>query len=126
MHSYIRARRSAGATWEKLIKRLVWIDPNKIEAIALDAVGESGEPRPDDNAFSLDSSTIWTLLGGMEGLEALEKNCQVLVELTGNLQAAFGDYAQRAVTTYYFMTRHVLELYDRAGFAGLAELQSAL
>ena len=40
------ARRSAGATWEKLIKRLVWIDPNKIEAIALDAVGESGEPRP--------------------------------------------------------------------------------
>jgi hypothetical protein len=163
LHSYIRARRSAGATWEKLIKRLVWIDPNKIEAIALDAVGESGEPRPDDNAFSLDSSTIWTLLGGMEGLEALEKNCQVLVELaaylqrwypeavvvaeqlrlsareiewhvgrlkgaaqTGNLQAAFGDYAQRAVTTYYFMTRHVLELYDRAGFAGLAELQSAL
>ena len=104
-----------------------------------------------------------TLLGGMEGLEELEKNCQVLVELaaylqrwypeavvvaeqlrlsareiewhvgrlkgaaqTGNLQAAFGDYAQRAVTTYYFMTRHVLELYDRAGFAGLAELQSAL
>jgi hypothetical protein len=163
LHYLFRARRSVGATWEGLLKQLIWIDRDKIEAIAMDAVAESGEPRPDDNAFSLDSSAIWTLLGGLEGLEALEKNCRVLVELaaylqrwhpealvvaeqlrlnareiewhvgrlkgaaqTGNLQSSFGDYAQRAVVTYYFMTRHVLQLYDRAGFSGLAELQSAL
>lgn len=31
---------------------------------------------------------------------------------TGNLQASFPDYAQRAVATYYQMTRQVLELYE--------------
>jgi hypothetical protein len=163
LHFYLRARRSAGATWEELLKRLIWIDHDRIVAIAMDAVTESGDRRSDDESFNLDSSTIWSLLGGLEGLEALEKNCQVLVELaaylqrwhpealvvaeqlrlnareiewhvgrlkgaaqTGNIQASFGDYAQRAVVTYYLMTRHVLELYDRAGFSGLAELQSAL
>ena len=163
LHYFLRARRSAGTTLEGLLKQLIWIDRDKIEAIAMDAVAESGEPRPDDNAFSLDSSAIWSLLGGLEGLEALEKNCRVLVDLaaylqrwhpealvvaeqlrlnareiewhvgrlkgaaqTGNLQSSFGDYAQRAVVTYYFMTRRLLELYDRSGFAGIAELQSAL
>jgi hypothetical protein len=163
VHYYLRARRLAGATWEGLLKRLVWLDRDGIAAIAMDAVGESGEPRSDDEAFSLDSSSIWSLLGGLDGLDALERNCRVLVELaaylqrwypealavaeqlrlnareiewqvgrlkgaaqTGNLQSAFGDYAQRAVVTYYFMTRRVLELYDGAGFPGAAELQRAL
>jgi hypothetical protein len=163
LHYYLRARRSAGATWEELLKQLVWIDRDRIAAIALDAVAESGEPRSDDEGFMLDSSTIWTLLGGLEGLEALEQNCRVLVELaaylqrsypealvvaeqlrlhareiewhvgrlkgaaqTGNLQGAFGDYAQRAVVTYYLMTRRVLELYGGAGFPGLGELERAL
>jgi hypothetical protein len=99
----------------------------------------------------------------MEGLDALEQNCGILVELaaylqrwhpealvvaeqlrlnareiewhvgrlrgaaqTGNLQSSFGDYAQRAVVTYYLMTRHVLELCDRASFPGFADLQRAL
>jgi len=45
---------------------------------------------------------------------------------TGNLQASFADYAQRAVVTYYRMTRNVLALYDHAGFNRLAELQQAI
>jgi hypothetical protein len=159
----LRARRSAEASWDDLLKRLVWIDRDKITAIAMDAVEESGAPRSDDEAFALDSLTIWTMLGGMEGLDALEQNCGILVELaaylqrwhpealvvaeqlrlnareiewhvgrlrgaaqTGNLQSSFGDYAQRAVVTYYLMTRHVLELCDRASFPGFADLQRAL
>lgn len=45
---------------------------------------------------------------------------------TGNLQSAFADYAQRAVVTYYLMTRHVLDLYRLADLPGLAELQRAI
>lgn len=45
---------------------------------------------------------------------------------TGNLQTSFADYAQRAVVTYYLMTRNLLELYNQADFPGLAELQRAL
>ena len=45
---------------------------------------------------------------------------------TGNLRSSFADYAQRAVVTYYLMTRHVLELYEQASLPELADLQRTL
>jgi hypothetical protein len=163
LYYYLRARRSADTTWDDLLQRLTLIDREAISTIALDALIENGEQRPLGDTFSLDPTVIWNLLGGLEGLEVLERNCQVLVELaayvqrsypeaivvaeqlrlnareiewhvgrlkgaaqTGNLQASFADYAQRAVVTYYMMTRHLLALYDHAGFARLAELQQAI
>jgi len=159
----LRARRSAGATWEDLIHRLTWIDRDAIATIALDAVDEQGNPRPQEESFALEPDAIWKLLGGLEGLEVVEHNCQVLVDLatyvqryypealvvaeqlrlnareiewhvgrlkgaaqTGNLQTSFADYAQRAVVTYYRMTRLVLELCDHAGVPSLAQLQQAI
>jgi hypothetical protein len=83
---YLRARRAARATWEDLLKGLTWVDRDKVAKIALDAIAESGEPRRDENSFTLDSSAIWDLLGGLEGLEVLEKNCHVLVELASYVQ----------------------------------------
>jgi hypothetical protein len=47
-------------------------------------------------------------------------------ERTGKLEAFFPEYAQRAIATYYLMTRHVLDLYERANLPGLADLQRAL
>jgi hypothetical protein len=44
----------------------------------------------------------------------------------GNLQVSFPFYAQRAVVSYYRMTRRVLELYEATGFTRLADLQRAL
>jgi hypothetical protein len=163
LRHYVRARKSSESTWEDLLGRLTWIDPNSIATIALDMINESGQPQQRESAFALDPSTIWTLLGGLEGLQTLEHNCQVLVELaayvqkwypealvvaeqlrlnarevewhvnrlqgaaqTGNLQASFAQYAQRAVATYYLMTRHVLALYQQANVPGLVELQRAL
>ncbi len=155
---YLRGRRSSEATWEQLLRRLAKIDRQKIALIAQDATALSGE-----EAFALEPDAIWQMLGGMEGLELLERNCQVLVDLatyvqrwhpealvvaeqlrlnarevewhigrlkgaahTGNLETAFASYAQRAVATYYLMTRHVLELYEQASFAELAELRQAI
>lgn len=160
---YLHARKAAQSTWDDLLKRLTWVDRDNIAMIALDVVTESGEPRREANRFALEPSAIWTLVGGLDGLEALEQNCQVLVEIasyvqtwypeaivvaeqlrlnareiewhisrlkgaakTGNLQSSFADYAQRAVVTYYLMTKHVLELYDYGKFPGLADLQQAL
>lgn len=163
LYTWMRARRSATRSWDDLLGRLSWIDHNAIETIALDAVTESGHPRPQGDSFSLDSDTIWNLLGGMDGLATIERNCEVLVELacyvqrtypealvvaeqlrlnareiewhvgrlrgaeqTGNLKASFDTYAQRAVVSYYLMTRHLLELYGSAGFSRIGELQQAL
>jgi hypothetical protein len=154
----LRARRSSQATWEQLLARLAHIDRDKIAAIALDAIDDSCVQN-----FLLEPDAIWSMLGGMEGLERLEKNCQVLIDMatyvqrwhpealvvaeqlrlnareiewhvgrlkgaasTGNLQTAFADYAQRAVATYYLMTRHVLELYEQVSFPELAELKQAI
>jgi hypothetical protein len=163
---YLRARRSAGDTWEDLLRRLTWIDREAIATIALDALGpldERGNPRPQDESFALEPDTIWKLLGGLDGLEVVERNCRVLVDLatylqryypealvvaeqlrlnareiewhvgrlkgaarTGNLRSSFTDYAQRAVVTYYRMTRLLLDLCDHAGAPGLVQLQQAI
>jgi hypothetical protein len=160
---YLRARKAARAGWDDLLRRLAWVDRDHIAMIALDVVTESGEPRREASSFALEPSAIWALLGGLDGLEALEQNCHVLVDLaayvqkwypeslvvaeqlrlnareiewhvgrlkgaaqTGNLQSSFADYAQRAVVTYYMMTRHVLDLYRLANLPGLAELQQAI
>lgn len=47
-------------------------------------------------------------------------------ELRGNIQAVFPDYAQRAVSVYYHMTRHVLSLYEVSQIPGWSQLQNAL
>jgi hypothetical protein len=82
----LRARRSGDAKWEELLQRLVPVDRDRIAAIAMDAVEQSGEPRSDPEAYNLDSSELWSLLGGLEGVQALEQNCAVLVELATYLQ----------------------------------------
>lgn len=158
IHYARRSRRSFEAKWEDLLGQLARIDREKIEIIALDAIPGSGH-----GSYALEPEDIWNLLGGMEGLELLERNCKVLVELamyvqrwypealvaaeqlrlntreiewhigrlkgaagTGNLQTAFATYAQRAVATYYLMTRHVLELYEQAHFPELNQLKQAI
>jgi hypothetical protein len=163
LYHHFRARRSPDTVWEDMLQRLTWIDRIAIATIALDVVSESGEPRTEGDGFVLDRAAIWRLLGGLEGLEIIEHNCKILVELaaylqrwypealvvaehlrlnareiewhvgrlkgaakTGNLDAAFADYAQSAVAIYYRMTRQLLALYDQASFPRLAELQRAI
>ena len=45
---------------------------------------------------------------------------------TGKLESAFPMYAQRAVATYYLMTRRLLALYEQGNLAMLADLEKAL
>jgi hypothetical protein len=42
------------------------------------------------------------------------------------LESFIPMYAQRAVATYYLMTRSVLSLYEKSNIAMLADLQRAL
>jgi hypothetical protein len=160
---YFRARRSFPASWEEQFAKLAWIDRNSIAEVALDLIDESGRPRTADNAGHLDPSEVWRLTGGLEGLEVLERNSEVLIDLAfyvqqwypeavviaeslrldarelkwhvkrlkgaaqkGNLQISFPFYAQRAVVSYYRMTRQVLSLYEAGNFSMLADLQKAL
>lgn len=77
-----RLRRAANSDWEQLLSRLERVDRKKIAVIAHDALGESGADFPTE----LDGATISSILGGLEGLEVLERNCQVLIDLAAYVQ----------------------------------------
>jgi len=162
-YSFRRVRRSSQRDWESLLKRLTSVDRGSIAEVALDIIDESGQQRRDEGSAALDPAEIWKLVGGLEGLEVLEANCSVLIDLafyvqqwcpealvvaeqlrlsareiewhvgrlrgarkTGKLESAFPMYAQRAVATYYLMTRRVLALYEQGNLAMLADLEKAL
>lgn len=84
--AFRRARRSSRGNWEDLVKRLVFVDRQSIEQIALDIIEPSGQPRQDKGSAILDATHIWELIGGWKGLEALENNCAVLIDLAFYVQ----------------------------------------
>ena len=86
LYYYRRSRKIADATWEQLLRRLIFIDRSGVEEIALDAVDEYGARRTDDHAMELDADQIWTLIGGMDGLNAIEHNSQIFVEMAAYVQ----------------------------------------
>ena len=152
-----RARRASRNGWSILLGRLRHIDRDKFAAVALDLLDD------DEVQMHLDPDLIFEMIGGMRGLDALEQNCDVLVDLasyvqrwypealelaedlrlnareirwhigrlrgasqTGHLKEQFPMYAQRAVATYYLMTRSLLVLYEGVQLPEFAELQRAL
>ena len=90
---YLRARRSYQATWEDLLKRLTFVDRNAIAEIALDVVNPSGDQRRDEDSAILESAEIWKLIGGWDGIEALEANCTVLIDLAFYVQQWYPEKA---------------------------------
>jgi hypothetical protein len=158
-----RARKTSHASWENLLRRLTYIDRAAIETVAFDIIDSTGQPRQDEDSALLEPSEIWDRIGGWKGLETLQANCAVLIDLafyvqqwypeaiavteqlrlstreieghikrlkaaekTGKLDNFIPMYAQRAVATYYVMTRSVLSLYEQSNGAMLGELQRAL
>jgi hypothetical protein len=83
---YRRSRNSSQKTWERLLKRLTAVDRSSIAEVALDIIDESGERRKDEASAVLEPSEISKLIGGLEGLEVLEANCAVLVDLAFYVQ----------------------------------------
>jgi hypothetical protein len=153
----LRARRASRNAWSSLLARLQQIDRGKVAAVALDLLEDR------DSGQQLQPDLIYQMIDGMEGLDALEQNCEVLIDLatyvqrwypealelaeelrlnareikwhigrlrgasaTGHLREQFPVYAQRAVATYYLMTRSLLVLYEGVQLPEFAELQQAI
>ena len=77
-----RLRRAANSDWEELLRRLEPVDRDSIARIAQDALGEENT----EQRFELDGPAMSSMLGGLEGLEVLERNCQVLIDLAAYVQ----------------------------------------
>lgn len=160
---YYRARRSPQESWESLMRRLISVDRASVARIALDLIEESEQSNKDDTGTAVEPSDIAKLIGGLNGLEVLEKNSQVLIDMAcylqrsypealiiaeqlrrsareieshvgrlrgaaqnGNLEVSFPFYGQRAIATYYLMTRQLLNLYEQGKVPMVADLQKAL
>jgi hypothetical protein len=160
---YYRRRRSPQESWESLMRRLISVDRASVARIALDYIEESDQSGGDDNGVEVEPSDILHLIGGLKGLEVLEKNSQVLIDMAcylqrsypealiiaeqlrqsareieshvgrlrgaaqnGNLVVNFPFYGQRAIATYYLMTRQLLNLCEQGNLSMLADLQKAL
>jgi hypothetical protein len=86
-HFYLRHRQRQKypyGKWETLLKRLGSIDHANLAFIVHDPAGE--QATPDAAEYALDPERAWRLLGGMEGLETIEKNCAVLIDLVYYVQ----------------------------------------
>jgi hypothetical protein len=81
-----RGRRTSDGSWEQLLERLTFVDRDGVAQIALDYADESGQRRTEDSDTGLEPSQIWKLIGGLDGLELLEKNCPVLIDLAFYVQ----------------------------------------
>jgi hypothetical protein len=157
LYFLLRARKASRTTWAALLGRLHQIDRDKVATVALDLLDDQ------QSSSQLDPALIFDMIGGMDGLDAVEQNCDVLIDMaayvqrwypealeiaeelrlnareiqwhigrlrgasqTGHLYDQFPVYAQRAVATYYLMTRSLLVLFEGGNVPGFADLQRAI
>jgi hypothetical protein len=86
---YLRHRRTRGlpyGNWESLLSRLSTVDRDKIALISHNLRNESQPRMIDGDDSDLDATQIWSLIGGLTGLEVMERNCAVLVDLAFYVQ----------------------------------------
>jgi hypothetical protein len=84
---YLRNRRRElypYGNWDELLKRLAPLDHQNLERIAADPAAQSDQDIQWVETMSPED--IWRLLGGMHGIEVMEKNCSVLVDLVFYVQ----------------------------------------
>lgn len=82
---YRRRPKAPYGEWESLLARFTSVDRESISLIALDLIEDSGDPRRGDE-MALEPSRISPLIGGLEGLDVLKRNCSVLVDLAFYVQ----------------------------------------
>jgi hypothetical protein len=70
--------------WDALLNRLVPIDHHSLARVARDPDAHFDPPARD--VEPMDPEEVWRLLGGMQGIDVMEKNCAVLVDLVFYVQ----------------------------------------
>jgi hypothetical protein len=84
---YLRNRRRElypYGNWDELLKRLAPLDHQNLERIAEDPADQADHDV--QHVETMDPQDIWRLIGGMRGIEVMEKNCSVLVDLVFYVQ----------------------------------------
>jgi hypothetical protein len=118
----LRLRASTKTEWEDLLERLIAIDREGVDTVALDAIEPSGQRRSDKFARELDPNVIWKLLGELDGVKRLESNSRVLIEMAAYLQRSHPEAAAVAEE----LRLHAKELELLVGRLRMADDQGSL
>lgn len=77
-----RISQRSPVSWQSLVGRLKAVNRDSITRVALDLESEGQQ----ENSEGLSDSEIWDLVGGLEGLKAMEQNCDVLIDMAAYVQ----------------------------------------
>lgn len=91
IYYHLRARRLYGRGWEAILARVIPIDRQNLSIVALDLLGEAEGLDQRDGPCELESSKILELIGGLEGLRNIEKNCEALIDLACHCQRLYPE-----------------------------------
>ena len=86
LYHYYRGRRSSQVSWDELVQELSWIDRDCLAQVALDLIDHSVQPQEAKDSESLQPLQLFELIGGMKGLDALQRNSEVLIRLACYVQ----------------------------------------
>jgi hypothetical protein len=91
IYHHLRARRLYGQSWQAIIARLIPIDKGNLRIVALDLLGEADGLDRRDGPCELESPAIVELIGNLEGLRTIEKNCEALIDLACYCQRLYPE-----------------------------------
>jgi len=86
IRSVANHRKRSSATWEELLARLTRLGRVGIEEVASDFLVPDSRHVDPRNDLHLQPEDIWDLTGGVEGIELMERNAQVLIDLAYYVQ----------------------------------------
>lgn len=95
-YSLHRSRETSRASWKSLLAQLETINRSGIERIAQDLITDRGEFRAESCVSRLTPEDIWRLVGGMDGLESLERNSRVLIQMASYVHEWHADADEAA------------------------------
>jgi hypothetical protein len=91
IYYHLRARRLYGQNWEAILARVIPIDKRRLRIVALDLLGEADVLDRRDGPCELESSEIVELIGGLEGLRIIQRNCEALIDLACYCQRMYPE-----------------------------------
>jgi hypothetical protein len=84
-------RKRSSATWEELLARLTPLGRVGIKEVASDFLVPDSRHVDPRNDLALQPEDIWDLTGGLEGIEVMERNAKVLIDLAYYVQRWNGE-----------------------------------
>ncbi len=86
IRSLANHRKRSSTTWEELLARLTRVGRVGVTEVASDFLVPDSRHIDPRNDLALQPQDIWDLAGGVEGIEVMERNARVLVDMAYYVQ----------------------------------------